>query len=85
MVCNDINYPHRVNGRHSFGKVQTISCNNLSDENYKAFDMCCSIGMIVLSSNLFNSIATSYWKFMFYGFLTVQVRPEAGGAINVDR
>ena len=66
---------------HRVEKVQTISCNNLSVENYKAFDMWWSIGMIVL----FNSMATSYWNFMFYGFLTVQVRPEAAGAINVDR
>ena len=36
-------------------------------------------------NSVFNSIATSYWNFMFYGFLTVQVRPEAAGAINVDR
>ena len=50
-------------------KVQTISCNNLSDKNYKAFDMCCSIQMIVfheaidflrMSSNLLYSLATNY-------------------------
>ena len=70
-------------------KVQTISCNNLSDKNYKAFDIYEAVDFSWIQRNIwnsvFNSMATSYWNFMFYGFLTVQVRPEAAGAINVDR